>query len=144
MQQSDRIFCIRDNEKETQVAIIYIAGNFADGIKVWESSYDSVYSITALLTDEYGDTEEKTVKNYGSRNKSDVMVGKYAVKEELGEIWFRNTGEPKNIKLPSCGYYTTLSDGNGLVLIGTSQTQESTEVFALMDVILASITLEWD
>lgn len=141
VEQANNILCIRDNTAKTQVAIIHVSGTFSDGITVWETACSDIYKITAYLTDETGVTEEKTVKNHGSNNKSDIIVGNYAVKEELGEIWFRNTGEPNNIKLPACAYYTTLPDNNGLILIGTSQTQSNEEIFALMDTILASITL---
>lgn len=141
VEQANNILCIRDNESNTQVAIIHLSGTYSDAITVWETSYNDVYSITALLTDEEGVTEEKTVKNYGSRNKSDVTVGNFAVKEEIGEVWFRNTGEHKDVILDACSYFTTLPDKNGLVLVGTSQTKSYTEVFDLMDTILASITL---
>ena len=136
--ESQDIVYARNNDKKTQIAIILIPGTFTDGIATWEQSTQYIYKIKALLTDEEGVTEEKETVNYGTELKSDITIGDFAVKQELGEMWFRNTGESHNIKLPECGYFTTFN-GNGLVLIGTSQTEDSTAVFSYMKQILSGM-----
>lgn len=135
--ESQDIIYIRNPEKKTQVAVIYIPGTFTDGIGVWEQSTEYIYKIKALLEDEAG-TEEKGVCNYGTSTKTDITIGEYPVKQELGEMWFRNTGEGTNIKLAECGYFTTFQQ-NGIVFIGNSQTEDTTQVFSYMKELVASL-----
>lgn len=136
--ESQDIIYVRNLETKTQIAVIYIPGTFADGIGVWEQSTEYIYKIKALLTDEEGNTEEKRVANYGTSTKTDTTIGEYPIKQEVGEMWFRNVGEGKNIKLAECGYFTTFK-GNGIIFIGNSQTEDTTQVFTYMKELVSSL-----
>ena len=128
---------VRNNDTYSQIAIIFIPGTFNDGIQVYESSINQIYRLMALLKDENGSVEEKGVKNYGTKPKADKRVGSFDVKTEEAEIWWRNTGEPDDIILPSYDYFTTFN-GNGLVLLGCTQTESSSTMIGYMDSILES------
>lgn len=138
--QKNNTVCIRDNEARTQVAIIYVPGRYGEAIDVWNAAAGLVYNITCLLEDNEGDIEEKRIVSYNSSYKSTVYIGDYEVKEDLGKLCFRNIGEEDYLENQECGYYTTLANGAGLILIGTSQTENYQEVYKLMDQILASIS----
>ncbi len=136
--ESGGIIYIRDTKKQTQIAMLLIPGNFTDGISVYESSVERLYQLTALLEGSDGKTIERGVKNYGTQAKADKTVGSFAVKTEEAEIWWRNTGELDNIVLPSCDYFTTRANGEGIVLVGLSQTEDTSAVFGYMDHILTT------
>ena len=129
---------VRNTETRTQIAIIILTGTYSDGISTYEACMNRIYQLTALLEDKDGIVADRICKNYGTKAKADKQVGSFAVKTEEAEIWWRNTGDLDNIILPSCDYFTTRANGNGMALLGVSQTEETSKVFGYMDQILES------
>lgn len=133
------VIYLRNTAAKTQLAIFYLPGTYADGVDVWEDCNNYMYKMTALLTDSEGVTEEKTVANYGAGFKNNISIGNYTVSQELGELWFRNTGDPHNIVLDECAYYTTFN-GNGIAIVGISQSEDTSTVFGYMREVLSSLS----
>jgi len=136
-ESKDGIIYLKKNG--TQIAILYIPGEYADGVAVWEQAASEIRKITMETTNSAGVTAERAVKTYGAGNKSTITVGDYTVSQELGELWFRNTGEAENVMLDACNYFTTFQ-GNGLVLVGTSQTEDTSTVFSAMRAVLETLS----
>lgn len=137
----DNIIYLRKNGSTTQIAIIYNDGTFSDGIAVYEQCSEKIYKMTGLCKDEdTGEIVEKAVKNYGTEYKFDKQVGEYNIKYETSEIWFRNTGESKNVVAESSVYYTVMPGSKkGIILVGTSFDETTKSVFSDMDQVLTSI-----
>lgn len=136
----DGIIYLRRRNSTTQIALICNDGTFSGGISVYEQCSEKIYRMSGLCRDDNGNIVEKTVKNYGTDYKLDKTVAGFNIKYEIGEIWYRNTGEAKNVIAQSCDYYTVMPDtGKGLILVGTSFDESNEKIFEVMDNVLSSL-----
>lgn len=140
--ENNNIVYLRNNDAGTQIAFYIINDSFTSSSNVAENAATYAYKMTGYFYD-----KEISVSNFAPKTLSSYTVGDFDLIQDRPTFLFRNPFEDDRQEIQGVAYYGVFDQGenaietyyNGLIMYGTSTTEDEETLATYMDSILTSM-----